>query len=151
MFRGVSTLALDSKGRIAIPTRYRERLQENCASQLVVTVDRDHCLLLYPLPEWQLVEDKLNRLPSFNRAARSLQRLYIGHAAELEMDGQGRVLLPNELRRFANLQKQVVLVGQGNKFELWDEETWSQKRADWLEEADLDGGQLPPELESFSL
>ena len=86
LFRGVSTLALDSKGRIAIPKRYRERLQETCASQLVVTVDRDHCLLLYPLPEWQLVEDKLNDLPSFNRAARSLQRLYIGHPAELEMD-----------------------------------------------------------------
>ena len=148
MFRGVSTLALDSKGRIAIPTRYRERLQENCASQLVVTVDRDHCLLLYPLPEWQLVEDKLNRLPSFNRAARSLQRLYIGHAAELEMDGQGRVLLPNELRRFANLQKQVVLAGQGKKFELWDEDTWNEKRDAWLSEDD--DGELPPDLESIA-
>lgn len=151
MFRGVSTLALDTKGRIAIPTRFRERLQQTCASQLVVTIDRDHCLLVYPMNEWQLVEERLNSLPAFNRAARSMQRLYLGHAAELEMDTQGRVLLPANLRSFANLQKQVVLVGQGNKFELWDEETWNQKRDDWLQEVDLESGELPPELESFSL
>lgn len=151
MFRGISKLALDSKGRIAIPTRYRERLQEMCASHLVITVDRDNCLLIYPLNEWLPVEEKLNNLPAFNRTARSFQRLYLGHATELDMDTQGRVLLPAELREYADLQKQVVLVGQGNKFELWDEEAWGRTRGACLEDVSLDSDQLPPELESFSL
>ena len=128
LFRGVNTLALDVKGRMAIPKKYRESLQECCASQLVITIDKDRCLLVYPLPEWQEIERKLNALPSFNKAARSMQRLYIGHATDVEMDAQGRVLLPPELRRFAQLQKQAVLIGQGNKFELWDEEAWNRQR-----------------------
>ena len=106
MFRGVNALNLDIKGRLAIPTRYRERLQADCAAKLVVTIDRDGCLLIYPLPIWEDVERKLKQLPSFNQNARKLQRLYIGHATEVEMDSQGRVLLAAELRKFANLQKQ---------------------------------------------
>lgn len=94
MFRGVNRLNLDAKGRLAVPTRFRGRLQECCASELVVTIDRDHCLLIYPLPEWQEIERKLMRLPSFNKATRNLQRLLVGHATDVEMDGQGRVLLP---------------------------------------------------------
>lgn len=151
MFRGVTTLNLDAKGRMAIPTRYRERIQACCASQLVLTVDKDRCLLLYPEPEWVEIERKLKKLPSFNKAARNLQRLYIGHAQDLEMDAQGRILLPPDLRRFASLEKRVAFVGQGNKFELWDEATWITKRDEWLDGDGLEDLDLPPDVESLSL
>jgi MraZ protein len=151
VFRGVSTLNLDSKGRFAIPTKYRDRLVESCASQLVITVDKDRCLLIYPEPVWVEMEKKLMGLPSFNKATRNLQRLYIGHAHEVEMDSQGRVLLPSNLREFAGLEKKVALVGQGERFELWDEEVWSHRRDDWLQNVDLDDLELPPELDSLSI
>jgi MraZ protein len=151
LFRGVNRLNLDAKGRLAVPTRYRERLQERCAAELVVTIDPDHCLLIYPLPEWQEIERKLMKLPSFNKAARNLQRLLVGHATEVEMDGQGRVLLPPALRDFARLDKHVVLIGQGNKFELWDEERWNSQRDGWLDEVDLNNLDLPAEFDTFSI
>lgn len=143
-------LNLDAKGRFAMPTRYREPLMDQCEGKLVVTVDRDHCLLVYPYPEWEEIERKLVRLPSFNRQARSLQRLLVGHATESEMDGNGRILLTPPLRQFAGLDKRAVLIGQGNKFELWDEQTWNQKCEEWFDEGALDD-QLPAELESLSL
>lgn len=151
LFRGVTTLNLDAKGRMAIPARHRDRIRETCASQLVVTVDKDRCLLLYPAPEWALIERKLEELPSFNKSARKLQRLYIGHAHEVEMDGQGRILLPPELRRFAGLDRRITLVGQGKKFELWDEETWNGKVDDWFDDVDLDSDDLPDEFGSLSI
>lgn len=135
---------------MAIPTRYRERLQAMCEGQLVVTVDRDHCLLLYPLAEWEEIERKLVKLPSFNPQARRLQRLLVGHATELDMDSHGRVLLPQPLREFAGLEKAAVMIGQGNKFEIWDEESWASRRDEWLAE-DEDAVELPAELESLSL
>jgi MraZ protein len=151
VFRGVNNLALDAKGRLAIPTRYRERLAEHCAGQVVVTVDRDHCLLLYPLPDWEEIERKLVRLPSLNKQARRLQRLLVGHATELELDSHGRVLLPAPLREFAGLDRRVVLIGQGNKFEIWNEDTWNERRDTWLTEADDDEMSLPAELGQLSL
>ncbi|MEJ2452539.1 MAG: division/cell wall cluster transcriptional repressor MraZ [Candidatus Thiodiazotropha sp.] len=151
MFRGVSSLNLDAKGRIAIPTRYRERLVETCASELVITVDKDRCLLIYPKPIWLDIEEKLKKLPSFDEAARNLQRLYIGNAHDIDMDGQGRVLLPQELRKFANLDKKVALVGQINKFELWDEETWNARQDAWLQKIDLNALELPDDFKSISI
>ncbi|MCP4127048.1 MAG: division/cell wall cluster transcriptional repressor MraZ [Gammaproteobacteria bacterium] len=152
MFRGVNRLNLDAKGRFAIPTRYRERLRECCASHLVITVDpNDHCLLIYPVPEWQEIERKLMKLPSFNKAARRLQRLLVGHAIEVDMDGQGRILLPPPLREFAQMNKHAVLIGQGNKFELWDEGCWNELRESWLEESDLEQLDLPADLETLSI
>ena len=151
MFRGVTTLNLDAKGRMAIPTRYRERLQETCASRLVLTVDRDRCLLLYPETEWSEIERKLKSLPSFDKAARALQRLYIGHAQDMEMDAQGRISLPSELRSFAGLEKRVAMVGQGNKFELWDEEVWNSRCEDYLNQADLEGLEDVAGLDSLSI
>ncbi len=151
MFRGVNALNLDSKGRLAIPTRYRESLNHQCNGQMVVTVDRDHCLLLYPLPEWEEIERKLVRLPSFNKHARRMQRLLIGHATECEMDANGRILLPPPLREFAALQKAVVLIGQGNKFEIWSEDAWDARRAEWLAQGGEEEGDLPADLESLSL
>lgn len=151
MFRGVNTLALDAKGRLAVPTRYRDRLNERCDGQLVVTVDRDHCLLLYPLPDWEEIERKLVKLPSLNKQARRLQRLLVGHATELELDSHGRVLLPGPLREFAGLDRRVVMIGQGNKFELWNEDTWNERRDTWLDTADEDELSLPAELGQLSL
>jgi len=150
VFRGVNALNLDAKGRMAMPTKYRERLREHCDGQLVITVDRDHCLLVYPLPEWEEIERKLARLPNLDKQTRRLQRLLIGHATECEMDGHSRILLPPPLREFAALDKRVVLIGQGNKFELWDEQAWQERRDRWLasEEEELP---LPAELETFSL
>jgi MraZ protein len=151
MFRGVNQLSLDSKGRLAIPVRYREVLARHCNNQMVVTVDRDNCLLLYPLPDWEEIEQKLVKLPSFNKHARRLQRLLVGHATECELDGAGRILVPPPLREFAALNKDIVLIGQGNKFEIWDAQTWNVRRTEWLQGGGGDDGPLPNELENLSL
>ncbi|WP_455211357.1 division/cell wall cluster transcriptional repressor MraZ [Kaarinaea lacus] len=150
MLRGLNELTLDAKGRLAIPTRYRQELTDSCGGQLVVTVDRDHCLLVYPFPEWEIVEKKIVKLPALNSRVRQLQRLLVGHATEVEMDGSGRVLVPPPLRDYAALDKKVVLLGQGNKFELWDAQRWQDRRQEWLEGGEEEGS-LPEELESLSL
>jgi MraZ protein len=151
MFRGLSRVTLDSKGRLAIPSRYRERIIARADGQLVVTVDRDYCLLIYPLPDWEEIERKLIRLPTMHKQARRLQRLMQGHATELELDSHGRILIPGVLREFAELDKQCMLVGQGNRFELWDEERWHSNREDWLAADEGDFSDLPQELESLHL
>jgi transcriptional regulator MraZ len=152
MFRGVSSLSLDSKGRLAVPTRYRELLMRHCNGQLVITVDRDLCLLLYPLPEWEEIERKLVKLPSFNKQVRRLQRLLIGHATEVELDTSGRILVPPLLRKFASLNKSVVMIGQGNKFEIWDESAWNAHSAESIsQEEQSDDSDLAAGLESLSL
>ena len=150
MFRGVAQINLDVKGRMAFPSRYRDKLIQSSDGQVVVTVDRDHCLLIYPLPEWERIEQKLIRLPTLNRTARRLQRLLIGHATECQLDGNGRILLPPPLREFAGLDKKAVLIGQGNKFELWDEPAWNERRDQWLAEAAQEN-ELPEELEALSI
>jgi MraZ protein len=150
MFRGANQLTLDAKGRVVMPTRYRERLAERSGGRMVVTVDRDPCLLLYPLPDWEEIERKLMRLPSLNEAARRLQRLMVGHATDVELDGHGRVLLPPKLREFAGLVRDAVLIGQGNRFELWDEARWNERRDQWLKEGGPQGT-LTGDLESLSL
>ena len=149
MFRGVTKVTLDAKGRLAIPTRYREKLTSRCDGQIVVTVDRDYCLLIYPYPDWEEIERKLIRLPSLNKQARRLQRLMVGYATELELDGNGRILISKELREFAGIERHAILIGQGKKFELWDDQVWSEKRDSWLnmdDENDLSG-----ELDTISL
>jgi MraZ protein len=150
MFRGANKLTLDAKGRMVMPTRYRERLQERCGGKLVITVDKDQCLLIYPLPDWEEIERKLMRLPTLDPRARRLQRLMVGHATDLELDGHGRVLLPPKLREFGLLTRDAMLIGQGLRFELWDEARWNERRDEWLasEEAATD---LSTELETLSL
>lgn len=150
MFRGATKLTLDVKGRIVMPTRHRERLRESSEGRLVVTVDRDQCLLIYPLPEWEQIERKLMALPTLHPQSRRLQRLMVGHATELELDGHGRLLLTAELREFAGLSRFAMLIGQGNRFELWDEARWIERRDFWLksEESSTD---LSAELDSLSL
>ena len=152
MFRGVAELNLDAKGRMTMPTRYRERLNERSAGRMIVTIDTDErCLLLYPLPEWENIERKLDALPSFNAQARRVQRLLMGHATDSDMDNNGRLLLPPPLRQYAGLDKHVVLIGQGKKFELWDAAVWNERRDDWLAEETVGDDPLPAELLSLSL
>ena len=152
MFRGINSIALDSKGRLAMPARYRELLSNLSQTALVVTIDTEEtCLLLYPEQEWQRIEVSLQRLPSFNPAARRIQRLLIGHATDLELDASGRILIPSELRTYASLNKQAVLIGQGNKFEIWDEVLWQSRRSAWLAEESEHLGDLPDEMKTFSL
>lgn len=150
MFRGATDIALDAKGRLAVPARYRERLTARCGGQLICTIEKKRCLLLYPLPDWEEIERKLMRLPSLNPRASRLQELMLGHAAELELDGHGRVLIPRELREFAGLARDVTLVGQGNKFAIWDAGRWKERRDAWLE-TEEDGTDLPDELGSLTL
>ncbi|MFI4891185.1 MAG: division/cell wall cluster transcriptional repressor MraZ [Steroidobacterales bacterium] len=150
MFRGANQLTLDAKGRMVMPTRYRERLQERCGGKLVVTVDKEQCLLIYPLPDWEEIERKLMRLPSLNPHARRLQRLMVGHATDMDLDAHGRLLLPANLREFGLLQRDAMLIGQGVRFELWDEARWNERRDAWLAGDDL-ATDLPAELESLSL
>jgi len=148
----VTNLSLDAKGRMAVPARYRDRLQAESEGRVVVTVDRDGCLLIYPLGEWEAIERELVKLPTLNKQARRLQRLLIGHATECEFDGQGRILVPGPLREFAGIDRRVVLIGQGNKFELWDEERWNERRAAWMAADEEDEGlELPAALETLSL
>jgi len=152
MFRGINAINIDGKGRIAVPTRYRDDLLAEDAGALVLTIDTEEtCLLLYPLKQWQVIEENLQRLPSFNAAARRIQRLLIGHATDVELDSNGRVLLPPPLREHAKLDKRAVLIGQGNKFEVWDEDLWQTRRSEWLEEEALGERGLPDEMKNFSL
>ena len=148
MFRGVAQLNLDSKGRLAVPSRFRDAVTARCEGRLVVTADSDRCLLIYPLPDWEPIEQKLMALSSFNAQIRELQRRLVGYAEDVTMDATGRILVPPALRNFAQLEKSVVLVGQGNKFELWNKDNWEQRME---RGGDFSSGGLPPELEGFSL
>jgi len=152
MFRGINSVNLDAKGRMAIPARYRPELEQQTANKVVITIDTEEkCLLLYPFIVWEEIEKKIEALPSFNRITRRIQRLLIGHATELELDGNGRILLPPLLRDYAQLEKHVILVGQGKKFEIWDEKSWSGGRKHWLAEGLNELPELPSELQSLSL
>ena len=123
-------------------------LLAHCAGQLVLTADADGCLLIYPQPEWQPIREKLMQLSAFNPRIRALQRFLVGHAEDVVMDAAGRVLVSANLRDFAKLDKRVMLVGQGNKFELWDEVRWQEQ---YQKMTGFTEGDLPPELEGFTL
>jgi len=153
MFRGDSKLTIDVKGRIAIPTKYREILHGQSEGQIVITINinpSERCLWLYTQTEWNEIEQKLVNLPSLDSKAQRLKRILMGHASDAELDGNGRILLPTTLREFAGLEKHVLLIGQGNKFEIWNEMTWNEQREKWLS-ADLVDGTLSVEMESLSL
>jgi MraZ protein len=147
----VTQLALDAKGRLAIPGKHREALAgspDNGERTLIVTADPSRCLLVYPRATWEPIQARLMALSSFNVEIRGLQRLLVGHADEVDMDGAGRILVPPALRQYAGLDHHVVLVGQGSKFELWDDAKWQQETARAIT---FPAGGLPPELDGFSL
>ncbi len=147
MYQGSHSINLDAKGRIAVPAKFRELLAANCGGRIVMTAHtQDRCVLVYPETEWQNILPKIEALPTFNKAALRAQRLLIGYASTLELDGNGRVLVPPTLREYANLEKKLMLVGLGKKFELWSESSWLKNIAD----ADDDEA-LPEEMMSLSL
>ena len=149
MFLGGSSINLDAKGRLALPTRYRALLTEHCDGHMVLSVRQDGSLLLYPLPEWQELERKLTRLPNQGSRAHLLQRMMLGFATEVDMDGQGRILITPRLREFANLEKRVELNGLGNKFEICNETSWDKACTDWKN--DQSDSDLPSVLDDLSI
>jgi len=148
VFRGVAQLNLDSKGRLAVPSRFRDAIAARCNGQLIVTADADRCLLIYPLPDWEPIEQKLMSLSSFNAQIRELQRRLVGYAENVMMDATGRIPGPPAPRRYAEVEKGGGVVGQGGKFELWSKDG-CESRMD--QGGGFGPGGLPPELEGFSL
>ncbi|MWP62300.1 division/cell wall cluster transcriptional repressor MraZ [Gilliamella sp. Pas-s25] len=140
MFSGAISINLDNKGRLAIPTRYRESLSEG----MVCTIGLYHsCLTLYSLSEWKCIEQQLATLSTIVEAERRIKRLLLGYATECLMDNSGRILLPPTLRTYAKLEKNTMFVGQSNKFEIWDEAIWYQQIND-------DIAALPTDIENLS-
>ena len=128
MFGGVTHLNLDPKNRIAIPARYRDVLQGQYSNRVTITLESPQCLLLYPEDVWVNVREKIQNLPtSSHPLVKSYQRLVLGYAETVEIDKAGRVLLSSSLKDLAHLEKDLVLVGLGNRFELWDKTKWAEE------------------------
>lgn len=125
MFNGAPNLSLDAKGRIAIPTRYRDAL----GSEVVITADPSGCLLLFPAAGWQPFEDRVSALPNMNPKIKAMQRMWLGYMTETEVDAAGRVVLTPEMRDYAKLDRKVQFVGQKDRFELWSEAGWQAQIA----------------------
>jgi MraZ protein len=137
---------------LAVPSRYRDRLQSIAEGNLVLTLNPlDRCLWIYPVPEWELIESKLADLSDFDKQGRRAKQMMRGYATDCQMDGQGRILIQQELKEYAGLVKQVVILGQGNKFELWDQQAWYQQRDQWLQDIGDDSGEPSDALKSLSL
>lgn len=151
MYRGANLLTVDPKGRVAMPARYRQSLLDACGGQLIITASFEPCLLLYPLPTWLEKERELMRLPDVDARSAGLKRHLVGHATEVEMDKQGRMLLPPVLRDYAQLNREVMLAGRVTGFELWDETAWTTQR-DQFVAGSRDGKlELPPGFGDLTL
>ena len=138
MFKGIHNMNLDGKGRLTIPSKYRSTIIDQVNGNMVITIDSEEkCLLLYPSTAWRKIQDKINNLPSFNKNAKRIQRLLIGHAEDLEMDASGSVLISKPLINFAEMTKKITLIGQGEKFEIWSDDVWNSRVNKWrYEETD---------------
>ncbi len=158
MFQGAAQLSLDAKGRLAVPTRHRDGLQRSFGSgddqeqkgssgKLVLTAHPHRCLLLYPAPAWGPIRDRIMGFSSFDPQTSLWKRLLVGFAEEVDLDNSGRVLVSPELRKFAGIDKQVMMVGQGSHFEVWSVEAWEAQ----LAQLDRGDGKPPPGLENFAL
>jgi MraZ protein len=148
MFRGANLLNIDAKGRMAMPTKHREVLFVQSSGDLVITAHPHGCLLIYPQIAWEPIQSKIMVLSSFDKKSSALQRLLVGYAEDLSLDTAGRLLLSQVLREFASIDKQAMLVGQGNHFELWDKEAWDQQMQNATQQ---DASNMSIELEGFSL
>lgn len=135
LFKGINNLNLDSKGRLGIPVSYRDHIMSVLKGSMIITIDTEEtCLLLYPSSVWTKIQSKINNLPSFNKNARRIQRLLVGHAEDIDVDSSGRILISRPLREYANLSKKIILIGQGEKFEIWDQNLWNQNVEKWRRE-----------------
>ncbi|NIN34382.1 MAG: division/cell wall cluster transcriptional repressor MraZ [Gammaproteobacteria bacterium] len=152
MFRGSSTVSIDIKGRLAVPSRFRDRLKSEAGGCLVQTLNPlDRSLWLYPLNEWELIENKLAALSDFDKQSRRAKQMMRGYATDCRLDSQGRILLSQELRDYASIKKQVLILGQGNKFEIWDQATWEEQRDIWLEQVGDENSEPSEALKPLSL
>ena len=147
MFQGTTELTLDAKGRLAVPTKHRDALTSG-GQGVVLTAHPDGCLLLYTHPAWEPISARMQSLTAFNEQARWWNRLLVGHAEELLLDAQGRILVSPTLRKFASMTRDVMCVGQGSHFELWDVATWEEKRS---KAQTLAATNPPPGTDNFTL
>ncbi len=127
MFRGRYENNIDPKGRISIPVRFREILLQKYDDSRVFVTNFDNCLLLFPYSEWIKLEEKASKLPTFHKEGRALIRFFFSGAAECSLDNQGRILIPQSLRKYAGLEKEVVLLGALKKIEIWDKKRWDEE------------------------
>ena len=152
MFRGFSAVNLDSKGRLAIPSRFRDRLRRMVPDALVLAPSPlDHSLWLYALPDWEEIEDKLAKLSDFDVQSRRTKQMMRGYATDCQPDTHGRILVPAPLREHAKLNKQVVVLGQGNKLEIWNKAEWDARRESWLSQVGEGSGEPSAALQTLSL
>jgi MraZ protein len=152
MFRGLNSVHIDSKGRLAVPTRFRDGFRQIDCNLLVLTLNPwDRSIWLYPQSEWEHIEHKLSALADNDRNSRRTKQIMRGYATDCILDNQGRILLPAELREIAGLEKKASLLGQGNKLELWNSDVWEGERERWLAEV-TDGSLASSEaLDSLAL
>ena len=141
MFQGASSLSLDAKGRLSVPTRHRDVLAATASSQLTITKHPHGCLMVFPRPEWEKFRERLAQLPM---SAQWWKRIFLGNAMDVDMDGTGCVLISPELRAAAGLTKEAVLLGMGNHFELWDKATYDEQEAQAMQ------GEMPDAFKDFS-
>ena len=141
MFQGASSLSLDAKGRLSVPTRHRDVLSATAAGQLTITKHPHGCLMVFPRPEWEKFRERIAQLPM---SAQWWKRIFLGNAQDVDMDGTGRVLVSPELRQAAGLTRDVMLLGMGQHFELWDKTTYEAKEAEAMQAG------MPEAFEDFA-
>lgn len=141
VFQGASSLSLDAKGRLSVPTRHRDVLSATSSGQLTITKHPHGCLMVFPRPEWEKFRERIAQLPM---SAQWWKRIFLGNAMDVEMDGTGRVLISPELRQAAGLEREVTLLGMGNHFELWDRASYEAKEAEAMK------AEMPPVFEDFA-
>lgn len=141
VFQGASALTLDAKGRMAVPARHRDALQALCEGQLTITKHPDGCLMVFPRSSWETFRDKVAALPM---SASGWKRIFLGNAMDVDMDSSARVLVSPELRAAAGITKDVMLLGMGSHFELWDAERYAAHEAQVMAQA------MPDALQDFT-
>ena len=142
MFQGASSLSLDAKGRLSVPTRHRDVLSATAGGQLIITLHPQGCLMIFPRPEWEKFRDRVAALPM---TAQWWKRIFLGNAMDVDMDNTGRVLVSPELRTAAHISKEAVLLGMGTHFELWDKTTYDAQEAEAMQ------GEMPDVFRDFSI
>ncbi len=142
VFQGASSLSLDAKGRLSVPTRHREVLTATASGQLTITRHPHGCLMLFPRTEWEKFRERVAALPM---TAQWWKRIFLGNAMDVEMDNTGRLLVSPELRAAAHISKEAVLLGMGTHFELWDKATYDAQEAEAMQ------GDMPDVFRDFSI